>query len=160
MAPAASRRAASSWAKTQKGQPGRPKMTTNMRTPGAEWELMAHCDGSAAAGPIGSIKPRHRVALSGLTVGAGLPELAGVGAPQQVAQLPVDAGAGDQQVLAVEVLGKALRAGVEMAGAGAGLSGDQPAGGEVPGRDALVVGVRSEERRVGKECRSRWSAYQ
>src|SRR5688572_31423038 len=26
-------------------------------------------------------------------------------------------------------------------------------------REALSVGVRSEERRVGKECRSRWEAY-
>ena len=25
--------------------------------------------------------------------------------------------------------------------------------------DILVVGGRSEERRVGKECRSRWSPY-
>ena len=24
---------------------------------------------------------------------------------------------------------------------------------------ATVIGVRSEERRVGKECRSRWSPY-
>ena len=24
---------------------------------------------------------------------------------------------------------------------------------------ALVIGIRSEERRVGKECRSRWSPY-
>ena len=26
-------------------------------------------------------------------------------------------------------------------------------------RAALELGVRSEERRVGKECRSRWSPY-
>ena len=26
-------------------------------------------------------------------------------------------------------------------------------------RDLLKKGVRSEERRVGKECRSRWSPY-
>ena len=25
--------------------------------------------------------------------------------------------------------------------------------------DAIVKGIRSEERRVGKECRSRWSPY-
>ena len=24
---------------------------------------------------------------------------------------------------------------------------------------AIVIGLRSEERRVGKECRSRWSPY-
>jgi len=35
------------------------------------------------------------------------------------------------------------------------LSGDP-----IPAKDALAVGlVRSEERRVGKECRSRWSPY-
>ena len=28
-----------------------------------------------------------------------------------------------------------------------------------PGRDDTAVGRRSEERRVGKECRSRWSPY-
>ena len=27
------------------------------------------------------------------------------------------------------------------------------------GTDAQPTGVRSEERRVGKECRSRWSPY-
>ena len=27
------------------------------------------------------------------------------------------------------------------------------------GLDELVTGARSEERRVGKECRSRWSPY-
>ena len=26
-------------------------------------------------------------------------------------------------------------------------------------RNAIVAGIRSEERRVGKECRSRWSPY-
>ena len=30
---------------------------------------------------------------------------------------------------------------------------------EVSGFDSTVVEVRSEERRVGKECRSRWSPY-
>src|SRR3712207_9205782 len=28
-----------------------------------------------------------------------------------------------------------------------------------PGGTAFVIGERSEERRVGKECRSRWSPY-
>ena len=28
-----------------------------------------------------------------------------------------------------------------------------------PGDKVLEVGVRSEERRIGKECRSRWSPY-
>ena len=30
---------------------------------------------------------------------------------------------------------------------------------EKAGYEAYVVGGRSEERRVGKECRSRWSPY-
>src|SRR3712207_9446448 len=30
---------------------------------------------------------------------------------------------------------------------------------ETKGADAVVDGTRSEERRVGKECRSRWSPY-
>ena len=38
---------------------------------------------------------------------------------------------------------------------GAKLAADLLADSEV----ALVVAVRSEERRVGKECRSRWSPY-
>src|SRR3712207_9040450 len=34
------------------------------------------------------------------------------------------------------------------------------AGGEGPGRvDVVITEIRSEERRVGKECRSRWSPY-
>ena len=28
-----------------------------------------------------------------------------------------------------------------------------------PGRKVVILGDRSEERRVGKECRSRWSPY-
>ena len=31
--------------------------------------------------------------------------------------------------------------------------------GQMKARDDLAVGVRSEERRIGKECRSRWSPY-
>src|SRR2546428_13883289 len=34
-----------------------------------------------------------------------------------------------------------------------------PADAIAAGGDYLVVGRRSEERRVGKECRSRWSPY-
>src|SRR3712207_8205394 len=30
---------------------------------------------------------------------------------------------------------------------------------ELGGKDAMIVADRSEERRVGKECRSRWSPY-
>src|SRR6266567_9464650 len=30
---------------------------------------------------------------------------------------------------------------------------------QIDGRPVVVVGERSEERRVGKECRSRWSPY-
>src|SRR5690348_18232571 len=52
-----------------------------------------------------------------------------------------------------------------------GSSKTPPAGGMFPGRAALpelggrlisnrVGALRSEERRVGKECRSRWSLYQ
>src|SRR2546430_14683639 len=33
------------------------------------------------------------------------------------------------------------------------------AGKNTPGVDKLVIKTRSEERRVGKECRSRWSPY-
>ena len=40
------------------------------------------------------------------------------------------------------------------------LAGGLSAGKTLPGEDALLGrGVRSEERRVGKECRSRWSPY-
>ena len=31
--------------------------------------------------------------------------------------------------------------------------------GEIAADDVVVIGRRSEERRVGKECRSRWSPY-
>ena len=34
-----------------------------------------------------------------------------------------------------------------------------PEGEDEYGFDGIVIGVRSEERRVGKECRSRWSPY-
>src|SRR3712207_9030638 len=30
---------------------------------------------------------------------------------------------------------------------------------EIPAIDLVIVDLRSEERRVGKECRSRWSPY-
>src|ERR1035441_11112647 len=46
-------------------------------------------------------------------------------------------------------------------GRNGGNTGD-PAGGEMVQRDcqpALEAAGRSEERRVGKECRSRWSPY-
>src|SRR3712207_8662410 len=35
----------------------------------------------------------------------------------------------------------------------------QPVGGKVAHAQAEDLGPRSEERRVGKECRSRWSPY-
>src|ERR1043165_8172790 len=35
--------------------------------------------------------------------------------------------------------------------------GDYAEAGDIPGCDASVVYERSEERRVGEECRSRWS---
>src|SRR2546429_8743948 len=37
------------------------------------------------------------------------------------------------------------------------LSGEDLAA--LPAHDVVAKGVRSEERRVGKECRSRWSPY-
>src|SRR3712207_8876125 len=36
---------------------------------------------------------------------------------------------------------------------------DAPSGADVPHVDSAMPGARSEERRVGKECRSRWSPY-
>src|SRR2546421_4883957 len=39
------------------------------------------------------------------------------------------------------------------------LDGDDEEGGDGRGGGAPVPGSRSEERRVGKECRSRWSPY-
>ena len=30
---------------------------------------------------------------------------------------------------------------------------------KIEGEDLYLIGTRSEERRVGKECRSRWSPY-
>ena len=47
---------------------------------------------------------------------------------------------------------------VSQGGAAFGLSLDMPAFGEA-GTPAQIRAVRSEERRVGKECRSRWSPY-
>src|SRR2546429_8302173 len=40
-----------------------------------------------------------------------------------------------------------------------GLAPELPGGGELFVSFGGVAGMRSEERRVGKECRSRWSPY-
>ena len=50
----------------------------------------------------------------------------------------------------VKAVNKALAAG-DAAGARKALARNMP----LPG----ILGLRSEERRVGKECRSRWSPY-
>src|SRR3712207_1608452 len=43
---------------------------------------------------------------------------------------------------------------------GEGVNENRGAGKELrPMADGLLIGLRSEERRVGKECRSRWSPY-
>src|SRR2546429_2500185 len=47
---------------------------------------------------------------------------------------------------------------VERDGLAGGRVGKRPAGGGIP-HCSLQRGGRSEERRVGKECRSRWSPY-
>src|SRR3712207_9029499 len=56
-------------------------------------------------------------------------------------------------VLRGRVLGR--RGGLGARALGDGLLGSDLAG----GRGHCAVGGRSEERRVGKECRSRWSPY-
>ena len=65
-----------------------------------------------------------------------------IGTTQQVSQRTVDTGSADQQILAVEFDGESIRTFVEVARAGAGLPRDEQPGGEVPWRDAFIVGVQ------------------
>src|SRR3712207_7146530 len=52
-------------------------------------------------------------------------------------------------------VGREAEGGVQGGGAGRGRDARRPGYGD----DRAVAGRRSEERRVGKECRSRWSPY-
>src|SRR5690554_1411354 len=66
-----------------------------------------------------------------------------VGGTQDITERGVQSGAGNQQALTIEILGKIGGVGVEMPGTGAGFAGDQDTGGKVPGRDTFVVGVQA-----------------
>src|SRR5690554_2484331 len=66
-----------------------------------------------------------------------------VGGTQDITERGVQSGAGNQQALTIEILGKIGGAGVEMPGTGAGFAGDQDTGGKVPRRDTFVVGVQA-----------------
>ena len=46
-----------------------------------------------------------------------------------------------------------------MLGTLTGCGGGAASGGETGSGDPVRIATRSEERRVGKECRSRWSPY-
>src|SRR3989454_4700013 len=74
-------------------------------------------------------------------------------------QLPVDIGEMQQRDVAerryVVELGSGLRLARSRPQAGARRGGQ----GEEPEKFATLQSYRSEERRVGKECRSRWSPY-
>src|SRR2546427_10086289 len=79
-----------------------------------------------------------------------------------------------EQIIDDEIVGRALEGDISPIGAHGWVAGvvigrdairgdtDQDVGAvqQIPHKDvALLVVVRSEERRVGKECRSRWSPY-
>ena len=60
----------------------------------------------------------------------------------------------------VSKLGAALGAGLAVIGAGVGIGKIGGSAMEAIARQPEASGdIRSEERRVGKECRSRWSPY-
>ena len=52
-----------------------------------------------------------------------------------------------------------MRRAIELAKRGMGYTSPNPMVGAVIVKDGRIIGERSEERRVGKECRSRWSPY-
>ena len=59
-----------------------------------------------------------------------------------------------------EAMAQAVLEGMKEAGAEAVLlTPDAVDVSALAGMDAIAFGCRSEERRVGKECRSRWSPY-
>src|SRR5690554_1841046 len=66
-----------------------------------------------------------------------------IGGTQDIAERGMQSGAGNQQALTIKILGEIGGAGVEVASTRSRFASDQDAGGKIPRRDALVVGVQA-----------------